>query len=425
MKKSESIDIGNVCDKFSFFCLIFALFFLPFYNSYTSIGIGLALFFFLIRTIFYHKLKQRFASNNFLYAFFLVAAFSVLYSIDTKESLVGLRKLAMHMFLYLALINCLDSKKRFSWIVFFFIFSSIVVSLDAFYQFVTNFDWFSARPVIAYPEWGIKRVTASFHEAGSLGIYLGVAVPISWSFVFFSGLPTYKKLFSGCVAVILSLALILSLAPGAAFGVMAAFLFYIGYAKGWKRLFYLFPLAGLSFFLLPKAAIGSFLTTIYGRFLMWKIGIKIIALHPFLGSGLRTFPVNYQRLCPPGFPFYREGAPYAHNLYIQMISEIGIIGFVFFILFLTKIFSSSVTASRKAKDPLFKSYILAFLGALIAYLTHGCLESSFYTSQGGLLFWFLIGMLASLELMARKISLLEKNEENSHKKILIFKKIIL
>ncbi|MFH1691133.1 MAG: O-antigen ligase family protein [Candidatus Omnitrophota bacterium] len=420
MRKNQFIAIGDVFDKLSFFCLIFTLFFLPIYNSYTSIGIGLALFFFLIRILFHFKQRQMFGLNVFLYAFFLVAVISLFYTVDSRESLIGLRKLTMQMVLYLACINCFNTRKRVSWTIFFFIFSAFVVSLDGFYQFMTNLDWFSARSVITYPEWGIKRITASFHEAGALGIYLGTAVSSSWALVFFSDWTIRRKVLLGCVALLITLALILTLAPGAAFGIIAAFLFYVGYVKGWKKLFYLLPLTALSFFLLPRAAIGSFLTTIYGRLYMWKVGLKIIIDHPFLGSGLRTFPVKYQQLCPPGYPFYREGAPYAHNMYIQMISELGLIGFIFFGLFLLKVFSSLVMLSRKTKDPLQKAFILAFLGALITYLTHGCLESSFYTSQGGLLFWFIVGILVSLELINKKPFSEGRIMMNRHEKKLIY-----
>ncbi len=394
------------CDKLTFFALIFTLFFLPIYNSYTSIGIGLAIFFFLVKTSLSLPKINKTGLHTFLYCFLLICLFSLLFSTDRGETLKGLKKLSMHVFLYFSLINSVNSKERLKWIICFFILSALIVSLDGFYQLAYGTDWFSGRPVYKYPYWQIRRISASFHQAGSLGMYLGAAVPIAWSFIFINTRPFIKRITASFSALIITLALILSFTPGAALGLIFALLFFIMLKKGGKYLWYSSVFITTGIFLLPYSLIGSFLTTIIGRVSMWAIAVKIFFMHPVFGAGLRTFPLNYQKYCPAGYPFYRECPPYAHNMYLQLLSEIGLIGLICFLIFLYVLISKLTTVCIGKKDPMLSTVSLGLAGSFVVYITHGVFESSIYTSQGGTLFWLLTGLMASCIL----VSLRKQNE---------------
>ena len=59
---------------------------------------------------------------------------------------------------------------------------------------------------------------------------------------------------------------------------------------------------------------------------------------PWIGVGLGTFMFNFRKF----IVFYRYGTPYAHNCYLQLISEIGIIGLSAFLLILGLFFFDGI-----------------------------------------------------------------------------------
>ena len=401
-------NILKISDRLIFYSMAFVIFFLPIYNSLTSFGIGLAIFSLMI-TFFLCWDARRLTSLSLpIYAFLSLSLLSLGNTVDLKESLIGLRKLIMCIFLYLAVVNSVTTDKRLKYIIFILILSASLVSLDGLYQLMSGRDLFSARTLMVYPHLGIKRITASFQQAGSLGIYLGVVIPLAMTLELFY-LDGLKRLLIGGMCIVMLAALILTFVPGAVFGVYMALSTIFLIKK--KKLLFLLLLLGfvLGFFLLPPSltnwSSGAFFLTFKGRLKMWEIALKMIKMHPLMGLGLHTFPLNYEKYCPPGYPFYGLGTPYAHNMYVHMATEIGLLGVVSFFILIFALFKNSMAAYKKAKEEYQKVCLLGLLGAMVAFLVHGILESSLYTSQGAILFWILLGLTVSLCNIINKKSL--------------------
>mgnify|MGYP001615439270 CR=1 FL=1 len=398
----------KLCDRITFYSLAFIIFFLPIYNSYASIGIGLAIFCYLIKTFLDFKRganRKEFTAYTCgalkypIFLFLVISVLSLFNSCDVSLSFVGLRKLAMYFFVFLAIVCGIADIKRLKRLISILILSALIVSLDGFWQYSTGTDWFSSRPLMAYPHLGIKRVTASFWQAGSLGIYLGAVIPISFSlFLFYA--KGIKKTALGITTLVLLFTLILSFTPGAAFGVYAAILYFACVKRGWRLALFLILGILLGYFLLPESLTswpnGSLFQTIFGRIKMWAIAVKMIKMHPILGNGLHTFGVNYQKFCVPGDPYYGLGPPYAHNMYLQMAVEIGLLGLLSFLALMAEVFKKLWEVYKTTQERFVQTLSLGLMGSFIAYLTHGMLESSIYTSQGALLFWILLGFSISL-----------------------------
>lgn len=386
-------------NRASLYSLAFIIFFLPIYNSYVSLGIGFAIFCYLIKTALAFKRGPGLILKWPIFAFLILSCLSMLNTCDVSLSFVGLRKLTMHFFVFLAIVFCIADIKRLKCLISILILSALIVSLDGFWQYLTGADWFSFRPLMVYPHLGIKRVTASFWQAGSLGIYLGAVIPISFSLFLFY-VKGINKIALGITTLVLLFVLILSFAPGAAFGVYAAILFFACVKREWRLALFLILGILLGYFLLPESLTscpnGSLFQTIFGRIKMWAIAVKMIKMHPILGIGLHTFGVNYQKFCMPGDPFCGSGQPYAHNMYVQMAAEIGLLGFFSFIALIAGIFKKLWEVYRTTEEEFIQTLSLGLMGSFIAYLAHGMLESSLYTSQGALLFWILLGFSVSL-----------------------------
>ncbi|MBI5873587.1 MAG: O-antigen ligase family protein [Candidatus Omnitrophica bacterium] len=311
-------------------------------------------------------------------------------------TLKGLKKLALYVLLYFSVIKSLHDEKRIKGFVFILVFSAAIVSVDGLYQLMQGKDWFSGRALMSYPQLDIKRITSSFHQAGSLGIYIGLVLPLALSlFLFYSSRLT-KWLLGISICLMLPV-LILTYAPGAALGLYAAIIIMAICKRKWWLVALLLVGLIFGFFLLPESLTswphGGFFTSIAGRINMWKTALKIIQVHPFIGSGLHSFSINYENFCLPGQPHCGAGAPYAHNMYLQMAAEIGLLGLGVFIWILAFTFKKLFNIFKSASSTSFmKALSLGLTAGMAAYLTHGILESSIYTSQGALLFWTMLGL---------------------------------
>ncbi len=395
--------IEGFSNKSAFYALAFVICFFPVYNSLTAFGIGLAIFSLILAFLSSLKRVSYKVTQPFLYLFLTLSVFSMVNSPDMGESLSGLRKLLTYFFLYLAIINFSQSFPRFKYCVLFLIFSAGAVSLDGIFQLSRGYDWFAKRAPMSYPHLGITRITASFHEAGSLGIFLGAVIPIALVLALFYFKGVKKFCFIGLTVLLLSV-LTLTLAPGAALGFYAVLLMIAILKK--NKWFVIALLLGLlvAYFFLPESLTswpnGSFFQTIKGRILMWQVAFRIISHHPFFGAGLHTFGVNYQKFCVPGYPHCGGGTPYAHNMYVQMAAEIGLLGFFSFVVFISCIFRRLWSIYQREEEGFAKIISLGLMGSLTAYFVHGLLESSIYTSQGALLFWIIVGLATALDSLA-------------------------
>jgi len=142
------------------------------------------------------------------------------------------------------------------------------------------------------------------------------------------------------------------------------------------------------------------------RIIMLNSSLIMIEERPLFGFGLGTFNLNY----PNHQAIYLQNRPdmikylsnnnvlEAHNEYIQMCTEVGIIGitiFIFMILYLYK--KSWDLLNRNGYDPKIKIlYLGIFLGINI-YLIHSLFTFPFHVAFLGASFFILLGMAISLQ----------------------------
>lgn len=139
------------------------------------------------------------------------------------------------------------------------------------------------------------------------------------------------------------------------------------------------------------------------RLLLWRAGFEMLAQHPVQGVGannyegafpgaLRDFAVTYS--IPESF---REVevfiAQRAHNEYLQMLAELGIVGFTFFLLFCAALIVAAWRALRRTRSPL----ALGATCSLVTFaISSGATSASFRWFAGGLLFFFLAALIFRL-----------------------------
>lgn len=120
---------------------------------------------------------------------------------------------------------------------------------------------------------------------------------------------------------------------------MATFVFICIVRK--ELLLLAIPLLGAAVFVVPESIVNRFMTifnfadssTSY-RFKIWEITEAIIHDHLMVGLGLGHLPFKMV------FEQYIRTMPiyHAHNTFLQIFAEMGIVGFVLFFIFMVSIF---------------------------------------------------------------------------------------
>jgi O-antigen ligase len=117
----------------------------------------------------------------------------------------------------------------------------------------------------------------------------------------------------------------------------------------------------------------------------------MIQAHPFLGTGLGAFGVIYTRFDTRNGLLRLEQA---HNDYLQILSDGGIVGALLALAFVVILFSRAFYRMR-TRDPFRRGVALASLGGCFAVLVHSFFDFTLHTTANALLF-LVLAALATL-----------------------------
>ena len=124
---------------------------------------------------------------------------------------------------------------------------------------------------------------------------------------------------------------------------------------------------------------------------VWAAAIGIFLNHPLFGVGVANF-VNY-------YPEY-SGNPYglnhAHNIFLNMAAERGIVGLAAFGYFLVILFKGLFDTFVRARPERDRVLLAALAASFAGFLAHSMLDVSYYDYKILLLFWLLGGIAATL-----------------------------
>lgn len=132
------------------------------------------------------------------------------------------------------------------------------------------------------------------------------------------------------------------------------------------------------------------------RFLFWRVGLEMVRSHPLVGVGANNYQINFAEgraqfaARNPNSPLVAMNdhllTLYAHNEYVQMAAELGLIGLILFALFSLALLTNFVRALKDRGQTL---PVLGAGGAMLAFaISSGASASSFRSLGGGLIFFF-------------------------------------
>jgi len=128
-----------------------------------------------------------------------------------------------------------------------------------------------------------------------------------------------------------------------------------------------------------------------GRLSIWRTAIGMWKAHPLTGVGVRGFRYAYPGYAAPQDKFVDTasdtGASHAHQIVLEVLSETGAIGLVFWLAGAVFAVRAWLRADRRTRDRAFAP-ALALLAMCFPLNTH----LAFYSAWWGLLFWWLLAL---------------------------------
>ncbi len=215
----------------------------------------------------------------------------------------------------------------------------VIAVLFGCYQRFVHPDWLMLHRVQA--EQFIGRASGSFGIPNSLAAFLLLLLPALGALAFRRGAGAVARVFAGWLALVLGFGLVLTISRGAWLGLALALVTWpLAAARGswWRRLGLavvvlgaVLTVGGLLYAAIPKvqerfaALVRDMGETT--RPVMWRAAWKLFQEHPVLGTGAGSYNVLFEKYRPERFP----GEPqWAHNDYLNTLSDYGGVGFVLF-----------------------------------------------------------------------------------------------
>jgi len=388
----------------------FFLILIPFVISFSSAAVNtmfvLSLLTYLSKKVIKRQSIFIHTDINIPFALIIFVSFiSFFNSINLAASLRGMWKLFKYLFMVFMIMDACRDKKFFKAVISSMMLGLFLASFDGIFQLIIGKDLFRGYDYI--PNIGLRRITAAFPTANVFGIYLGLVVPIalSISLYFFRKARRILMLVFTAFAV---LALIFTFSRGTGAGFLVAVIF-MAMKKKDKFLGAVFCLAViLSVVFIPPqiknwaANEESVWTILFNgdRLNMFKASLRMIKSHPLIGVGVNTYSLNYHIYKIEETRYFTGYSVYAHNHYLHMAGEIGILGLVSFLWLLVVLFRRWSLTYAVLQDRFVSAVSLGAAAALLAFLVNGISETALYYPKVAILFWFNVGLVLSTKTIA-------------------------
>jgi O-antigen ligase len=139
-----------------------------------------------------------------------------------------------------------------------------------------------------------------------------------------------------------------------------------------------------------------------GRFHFWSIAWKIFLANPIIGTGFDSFAMAFTRFDTESGTFRVEQA---HNEYLQMLADGGIVAFLITISFIVLLVRKALIRIREESDDLVRTTVIGGLAGCIGIFVHSIFDFPLRTAGNAYVFLLVIAvMLAPVAKSVRRSS---------------------
>jgi O-antigen ligase len=329
-------------------------------------------------------------------AYLCVSLLSLTQATDIKLGQGMARNILTGGLLFAATFWAVRDRPTLTWVLGGFAAGGLLVGLHAARDYGTgNYTGFgfvtSAGELVG-------RVSAGFAHPNELGGFLVLIVPLAIAGVFVA---RRARTLYIAGAVVAAIGVYASFSRGA---LIALALVPFVFLRGW-RVWLAAPLVAALFLLATPTLVKERFATLTSsgaematREDIWRVAVNIFENHPVLGVGLGNFPDAYANAPLAGKQFLPstiyKPPPHAHDLFLQLMAEQGIIGLL---AFLAILFVAIRTTLRLRAGPRRWIRVLGsgLLASLIAVVAQDLFDVTIQDPQTGLYLFLLLGLIAA------------------------------
>lgn len=268
-------------------------------------------------------------SGAALLAMLGLAVISKRWSVNPDATQAWVLDVAKLVAIYLVTVNVVTTPRRLKWVLGAIVVASLVTSIGAIRWYLRGED---------LVEGFRSRWVGVYADPNHLAENLALVVPIAVAFVMRKASPLWLKMACAAAAVLAVVTIIQTHSRGGSIGLLMAMAIWAMREKKRMRALVIGValLGGLAVFA-PKSfwereqTVGDFKEdpSAMGRVYAWNVASKIGVERPLLGVGAGGFRFAW----PLYAPAEATRAYVAHNIYLDMLGELGLIGFFLFLVF--------------------------------------------------------------------------------------------
>jgi len=404
--------LAKYCDRTIEIALYAIIFYIPIATALIESFMGFAILGWLVKKIFVQPRQNPFAKTplNKAILFYTLACFlSVLLSSNQGISLKNFIGKNLEYLLFFFIVIEAVNKRVLRNILFVLILSTGLLAVDGLSQYFTHIDFLRHRNQAIE-----GRINGPFTTPNDYANFMVTLLPIVASVAFIK----FKKIALRVAVITVALAVFVCLIFSTTRSAWVALLMALPLLLALKnRKLFLLALVLIIIVIsltsiLPAPArfqITHFLDLSKGwtsvhRQILWKMGIKMFLDRPITGQGLATFMYNFNKFKPNDYP-ENWGISYAHNCFIQIAAETGILGLLSFISIIAILFVLSFKSLAKIKEKRYYYILSGLLISLFIYLTSSFFDTNLYSLPLSFLFWLIMSLITKITMMISKESL--------------------
>jgi len=331
----------------------------------------------------------------------ILSILSTFFSLHKQTSFWSTILLFNYLFIYYLVIQTVRTRTQLRQLVYLIIGVAAFLSIFGLLKIFGNnpFPWWE------YPEItrSVDRLASTYGNANHLAGYMEMSIPLVLG-LFLTGLRGTRLFLMICIIFLFFIALMLSLSRGGWIGAFIALIF-MAFALQTNRRFIskkliVILIAGsiaAAFFVLSSTATVERILALEkkeglaARMAVWNGAVNMIKDYPLLGTGPGTFSTVYTQYQPPGM--YRRYFM-AHNDYLQMVSEAGILLIAIMIWMTIVLYKKGF---KKLKNPsrLVRGITLGAMSGITAILVHSIYDFNLHIPANALLFTVLSALVVA------------------------------
>jgi putative inorganic carbon (HCO3(-)) transporter len=324
---------------------------------------------------------------------------SFVFHSPTTSSLRACSELVAGLCFFLTIGSWVRTEAQAKKIFYAILVSGIGVAFIGFYQRIINaygdfYFWLYPRQAEVLDPW-TGRITSVLNYSNSLAGFLNLILPISLGLIL---IPISTRLrtaaiiaLAGCTA-----ALVLTASRGGFASFLAVLVLGAVYVARQAKSRRWLLIGGLVTSVLALVLFFGLVRTPWVeedqpaamRLLFWGFAATLFIRSPIVGVGYGNFRDLYN------LPGIAPGVFDVHNLYLQLLSETGLLGFLSF-TFLAVVAIKQCARHLKRRESNLRTIVnFAALGAVVALLLHGFVDFLFIVSpQFTALFWLILALV--------------------------------